>query len=481
MQSTCNTCNRLIQNGSDGDQCWTTVDNKEFCSAECLQKHNLKEKKNSQTTQPVVSVHPANNVQTLADTNNNSCGTASSASKTVVIPVALPKQKPANRRLTTGPSFQFELFDQFDWDSYLAEEGGVPAPPNFFKQHMEPPINEFKMGQKLEALDPRNPTSTCVATVVGFIGPRLQLRLDGSDKSNDFWELVDSESIAPIGTCEKNGGLLQPPLGFLKNPSQWPMFLCQILDETKPEVEFAPTKVFKPTPHSPRSNKFEVGMKLEAVDKKNPRLICPATIGDVSEDNILVQFDGWKGAFDYWCRYDSRNIFPVGWCQKSGHPLQPPGSKGMSTAGLTNPLIAIPITAVQSATKGKGKYPTQLLPKTSATETSAVAANGSASGPSKLAANSSSTSSTISTPNANSSLKSKSTQSTVTPNKTDSNTQTSNSVFKTSQTSKQSVNTNGMQTLNNGFNEELTIDTNHELNKLKSTPKLSPRPCSPGQ
>ena len=40
-----------------------------------------------------------------------------------------------------------------------------------------------------------------------------------------------------------------------------------------------------------------------------------------------MTFDGWKGAFDYWCRYDSRDIFPVGWCAMSGHPLQPPGQK----------------------------------------------------------------------------------------------------------------------------------------------------------
>lgn len=43
---------------------------------------------------------------------------------------------------------------------------------------------------------------------------------------------------------------------------------------------------------------------------------------------IFVTFDGWRGAFDYWCRYDSRDIFPVGWCKASGHPLQLPGNKG---------------------------------------------------------------------------------------------------------------------------------------------------------
>ena len=47
----------------------------------------------------------------------------------------------------------------------------------------------------------------------------------------------------------------------------------------------------------------------------------------ILEDMIHVTFDGWKGAFDYWCRYDSRDIFPVGWCALSNHPLQPPGQK----------------------------------------------------------------------------------------------------------------------------------------------------------
>ena len=66
---------------------------------------------------------------------------------------------------------------------------------------------------KLEAHDPRNKTSVCIATVVGVTGARLRLRLDGSDNQNDFWRLVDSPDIQPVGTCEKEGDLLQPPLG----------------------------------------------------------------------------------------------------------------------------------------------------------------------------------------------------------------------------------------------------------------------------
>lgn len=179
------------------------------------------------------------------------------------------------------------------------------------------------MGMKLEALDPRNLTSTCIATVVGVLGPRLRLRLDGSDNKNDFWRLVDSNEIHPIGHCEKSGGMLQPPLGFRMNASSWPMFLLKTLNG----AEMAPAKVFKREPKTPRSNLFEVGYKLEAIDKKNPQLICTATVGAVKEDLIHITFDGWRGAFDYWCRFDSRDIFPAGWCSKSGHPLQPPRQK----------------------------------------------------------------------------------------------------------------------------------------------------------
>lgn len=235
--------------------------------------------------------------------------------------VVQPAPAPA---ATAGP-FRYEAAATFDWSEYLRETDSVPAPPTCFKQAPHPPHNDFKIGMKLEALDPRNLTSTCIATVVTTAGPRLRLRLDGSDNKNDFWRLVDSSDIHPIGHCEKNGGMLQPPLGFRMNASSWPMFLCKTLNG----AEMAPPKLFQQEPTSPLGNQFVVGQKLEAVDKKNPQLICTATVGTVKDEQIHVTFDGWRGAFDYWCRYDSRDIFPVGWCAKSGHPMQPPGQKNI--------------------------------------------------------------------------------------------------------------------------------------------------------
>uniref|UniRef100_A0A8C0YNX2 SAM domain-containing protein n=2 Tax=Cyprinus carpio TaxID=7962 RepID=A0A8C0YNX2_CYPCA len=212
----------------------------------------------------------------------------------------------------------------FSWEKYLKEKGAVAAPSHCFRQSTAPPVNEFKAGMKLEAQDPRNTTSTCIATVVGLTGSRLRLRLDGSDNKNDFWRLVDSSEIQPIGNCEKNGGMLQPPLGFRLNASSWPMFLLKTLNG----AEMAPARIFhKQEPPAPEQNCFQVGMKLEAVDRKNPHFICPATVGALRGVEVLITFDGWRGAFDYYCRYDSRDIFPVGWCALTGDNLQPPGTK----------------------------------------------------------------------------------------------------------------------------------------------------------
>lgn len=281
---------------------------KNFCSSYCLNKYQKKNEK--RTTSP----HSGNGANgTENHSNNNSTG-----------------------------SF-YEIYQAFDWNEYMKETNSPAAPQDCFKQAPIPPMNDFKVGMKLEALDPRNLTSTCIATVVGVLGPRLRLRLDGSDNKNDFWRLVDAGDIHPIGHCEKNDGMLQPPLGFRMNASSWPMFLLKTLNG----AEMAPPKVFQPEPSTPKSNLFVVGQKLEAVDKKNPQLICCATVGAVKNDQIHVTFDGWRGAFDYWCRYDSRDIFPVGWCARAGHPLQPPGQKSATTPsrfklrpnGIPNPAL----------------------------------------------------------------------------------------------------------------------------------------------
>lgn len=45
---------------------------------------------------------------------------------------------------------------------------------------------------------------------------------------------------------------------------------------------------------------FRAGMKLEAVDRKNPTLICVATISAVVDNRLLIHFDNWEDTYDYW-------------------------------------------------------------------------------------------------------------------------------------------------------------------------------------
>lgn len=69
--------------------------------------------------------------------------------------------------------------------------------------------------------------------------------------------------------------MLQAPLGFLKNPYYFASFMVKTLAG----ADLAPKECFKSVPKPPINNFFNVGEKLEAVDRKYPDLICPATIG----------------------------------------------------------------------------------------------------------------------------------------------------------------------------------------------------------
>ena len=85
----------------------------------------------------------------------------------------------------------------------------------------------------------------------------------------------------------------------------------------------------------------EITLKFEENKKFN--LSQLTTTPFFADDQIHVTFDGWKGAFDYWCPYYSRDIFPAGWCALSGHPLQPPGQKHYpGKAGIVTDIVTSP-------------------------------------------------------------------------------------------------------------------------------------------
>ncbi|XP_020952625.1 polycomb protein SCMH1 isoform X15 [Sus scrofa] len=172
----------------------------------------------------------------------------------------------------------------FTWDRYLKETCSVPAPVHCFKQSCTPPSNEFKISMKLEAQDPRNTTSTCIATVVGLTGARLRLRLDGSDNKNDFWRLVDSAEIQPVGNCEKNGGMLQPPLVVIpKNP-----YPASDVNTEKPSIHSSTKTVLE---HQPGQRGRKPGKKRG----RTPKPLIPPPISTPSKSAELLKFPKKRG------------------------------------------------------------------------------------------------------------------------------------------------------------------------------------------
>ena len=49
---------------------------------------------------------------------------------------------------------------------------------------------------------------------------------------------------------------------------------------------------------------------------------------------IKIHLDGWSSDYDFWTDDDWPDLHPSGWCQKTGHPLQPPVS--MSSTQSSN-------------------------------------------------------------------------------------------------------------------------------------------------
>ncbi|XP_054675587.1 lethal(3)malignant brain tumor-like protein 3 isoform X5 [Grus americana] len=206
------------------------------------------------------------------------------------------------------------------WASYLEEEKAVAVPTKLFKEYQSFPYNKngFKVGMKLEGVDPEHQSIYCVLTVAEVCGYRVRLRFDGYPDCYDFWVNADSSDIHPVGWCEKTGHKLHPPKGYKEEEFSWPSYLKAC------KAQAAPKSLFENQNATVIPSGFRVGMKLEAVDKKNPTFICVATVTDMVDNRFLVHFDNWDESYDYWCEAASPHIHPVGWCKEHKRTLITP-------------------------------------------------------------------------------------------------------------------------------------------------------------
>ncbi|KFO92255.1 Lethal(3)malignant brain tumor-like 3, partial [Buceros rhinoceros silvestris] len=210
----------------------------------------------------------------------------------------------------------------WNWAAYLEAERMPAAPLKLFREYQSFPHgrNGFKVGMKLEGLDPEHPSRFCVLTVAEVQGYRMRLHFDGYPECYDFWVNADSSDIHPVGWCEKTSHKLLPPKGYNEGEFNWTYYLKYC------KAQAAPRSLFKTLSALVTPSGFRPGMKLEAVDKKDLSLMCVATIADMVDNRLQIHFDNRDESYDYWCEASSPYIRPVGYCQETGTPLTtPPG------------------------------------------------------------------------------------------------------------------------------------------------------------
>uniref|UniRef100_A0A3B3ZHG5 Uncharacterized protein n=1 Tax=Periophthalmus magnuspinnatus TaxID=409849 RepID=A0A3B3ZHG5_9GOBI len=189
----------------------------------------------------------------------------------------------------------------------------------------------FEQGMKLEAIDPLNLGSICVATVQKvLLDGYLMVGIDGSilaDGSDWFCYHASSHAILPIGFCEKNDIDLKVPDGYESGTFSWPDYLKE------KNAKAAPAHLFN---YEYPGHSFSPNMKLEAADLMQPSLVCVATVRRCVGRLLLIHFDGWDDEFDQWVDCQSSDIYPIGWCELVGLQLQPPPGLGKAAIGTVH-------------------------------------------------------------------------------------------------------------------------------------------------
>ncbi|XP_046610673.1 polycomb protein Sfmbt [Neodiprion virginianus] len=186
----------------------------------------------------------------------------------------------------------------------------------------------FREGMKIEAIDPLNLSAICAATVMQVLKEDyIMIRIDSYDEdaSGADWFCYHSCSpcIFPIGFCAQHGLPLTPPKGYDPTSFTWDAYLAETNNIP------APVQLFN---REIPQHGFIEGMRLEAADLMDPRLVCVATITRVIGRLLRVHFDGWEDEYDQWLDCHSPDIYPVGWCDLVDHKLEGPRLLGKNTS-----------------------------------------------------------------------------------------------------------------------------------------------------
>ena len=182
----------------------------------------------------------------------------------------------------------------------------------------------FALGMRIEAVDRKHPQLMGVATIVGvqLEAPgvaKLRIHFDGWSGEYDYWSPSDSSDLFPAGYSQTQGLTLQAPKGYSK-AFDWPTYLEEqdalaapghLLSgvgggvraaEAFAAAEDSAFASVGSVPQSPITATsiagYDVGMRLEAVDRTHTALTCVANIAEVRPDptgppSLRINMDGW--------------------------------------------------------------------------------------------------------------------------------------------------------------------------------------------
>lgn len=126
----------------------------------------------------------------------------------------------------------------FSWSKYMGFKKTKPAPIKLFKEPFPFHYNSFKIGMKLEGIDPKHESYICVMSVVDVKGYRICLHFDSYSAKYDFWVNADCVNIFPPGWCERNNYKLKVPKHYTSETFIWTTYLRQCRSIAAPKVLF---------------------------------------------------------------------------------------------------------------------------------------------------------------------------------------------------------------------------------------------------
>ncbi|XP_075178201.1 scm-like with four MBT domains protein 1 [Anomaloglossus baeobatrachus] len=218
-----------------------------------------------------------------------------------------------------------------NWEEFLAEtlKGTCSAPSHLLEgpHRGKDPLDLFGPGCRLELQH-----SECLAAwpvqVLDNIGGRLQLQYEGAPEWPSLHCFYLNPSLHELGWASKNGFEVKPPqeIVHLNSEEKWKEILAKCLEDTE---NLIPDDFFQASTQIP-NHTFTTGMKMEAINHKDPSCIVPATVNKVfNEQYFLVELDDLRPETSrshqsMVCHRNSPQILPVSWSLKMGLTVQPP-------------------------------------------------------------------------------------------------------------------------------------------------------------